>query len=123
MLLRITQAFFGPFGSVAVIGYALAAEQAARLARDRGLEGQAVDLRGSYFTQAANLTRALSLLRQARQLLGAAPLHPRVNNLRKLGDLYVDMNQPGAGLRFLRLAYALAGGLPEADRRGRRPSP
>jgi|GEM_PF-881792 len=115
-LLRIAQAYFGPFDSTAVIGYALAAEQAARQAADRSLEGQAVDLRGSYFMQSGDLKRAAPLLHRAEQLLAKAPLHPRVNNLRNLGDLYVDMNRNSLALRFFRRAFALAAGLPGQDR-------
>jgi signal transduction histidine kinase len=116
VLLRIAQAYFGPFDSVMVMGYALAAEQAAHQAGDAGLEGQAVDLRGSYFMQAGDLKRAQPLLLRAERLLRAGVLHPRVNNLRNLGDLYVDMNRSGQALQYFRRAYALAGGLPMPDR-------
>ncbi|UOR06433.1 tetratricopeptide repeat protein [Hymenobacter aerilatus] len=97
-LLRVAQAYMGPFDSAGVVGYARAAERAAYQTQQPHIAGQALDLRGDYYRQAGRPALALPLLQRAGQQLATAPTRLRAENRYHLGMALGDLGQPGRAL-------------------------
>ncbi|MBJ6110802.1 tetratricopeptide repeat protein [Hymenobacter sp. BT523] len=109
VLLRIADAYWEPFDSAGVVQYAEEAERVARRAQQPVLAGRALDLRGNYYREAGDVSRALGLLQQAGPLLRTAPSAVLANYRYHLGMAHGDLNQPAQAFQLYREAYQLAG--------------
>ena len=107
VLLRVARAYHVPFDSAGVVGYARAAEQAARQAQRPDLTGRALDFCGNYYREAGQPALALPLLRRAGRLLTQAPAVQRAWQRYHLGMAYGDLGQPARALALYHEAARL----------------
>jgi signal transduction histidine kinase len=108
-LLHVAESFLATLDSGGTIGYALAAEHIARRAGDSVQVGRALDVRGHFYTQHDDRSRATPLLLRAQLLLQTAPAAYRAANLYHLALLYGELKRHDQALRYHRQAYALFG--------------